>query len=79
MSSSAAGPDTRSGSRSGRVLNQIHQPWLRAAVRRRVPGRAVTDTLAILVVGPAVLNTLRRASRKASYGVERTFDDMIGR
>ncbi|WP_134765851.1 ECF transporter S component [Nocardioides sp. 1609] len=38
-------------------------------------GRAITNTLAILVLGPAVLNTLRRASRKASYGVAGSFED----
>ncbi|WP_137295577.1 ECF transporter S component [Nocardioides dongxiaopingii] len=37
-------------------------------------GRAITNTVAIVVLGPAVLNTLRRASRKASYGVSGTFD-----
>lgn len=31
-------------------------------------GRAVTNTVAILVLGPAVLATLRRAARRASYG-----------
>jgi energy-coupling factor transport system substrate-specific component len=31
-------------------------------------GRAVTNTVALLVLGPAVLATLRRASRRASYG-----------
>ncbi len=36
-------------------------------------GRAITNTVAILVVGPAVLATLRRAARKASYGVAGTF------
>ncbi|SES45210.1 ECF transporter S component [Actinokineospora terrae] len=36
-------------------------------------GRAITNTIAILVVGPAVLATLRRAARKASYGVAPTF------
>ena len=36
-------------------------------------GRAITNTVAILVLGPAVLNTLRRAARKASYGVRPTF------
>lgn len=36
-------------------------------------GRAITNTVAILVVGPALLHTLRRASRRASYGVPRTF------
>ncbi|HEX8869306.1 MAG TPA: ECF transporter S component, partial [Lentzea sp.] len=36
-------------------------------------GRAITNTIAILVLGPAVLATLRRASRKASYGAIPTF------
>lgn len=36
-------------------------------------GRAITNTVAILVIGPALLATLRRASRKASYGVPTTF------
>lgn len=36
-------------------------------------GRAITNTLALLIVGPAVLATLRRASRKASYGIVGTF------
>lgn len=31
-------------------------------------GRALTNTLAILAFGPAVLATLRRASRRASFG-----------
>lgn len=31
-------------------------------------GRAITNSLAIVVLGPAVLNTLRRAARRASYG-----------
>lgn len=30
-------------------------------------GRAVTNTVAILVLGPAILATLRRAARRASY------------
>ncbi len=30
-------------------------------------GRAITNTVAILVLGPAVLATLRRAARRASY------------
>ncbi|SFR27894.1 energy-coupling factor transport system substrate-specific component [Lentzea waywayandensis] len=38
-------------------------------------GRAITNTVAILVIGPAVLATLRRASRKASYGALPTFSD----
>jgi energy-coupling factor transport system substrate-specific component len=31
-------------------------------------GRAVTNSIAIVVLGPAILATLRRASRRASYG-----------
>jgi len=31
-------------------------------------GRAITNTVALVVIGPAVLATLRRASRRASYG-----------
>ncbi|WP_329100944.1 ECF transporter S component [Micromonospora sp. NBC_01699] len=36
-------------------------------------GRAITNTVAILMLGPAVLATLRRAARRASYGVVATF------
>jgi energy-coupling factor transport system substrate-specific component len=36
-------------------------------------GRAITNAVAIVVVGPALLATFRRASRKASYGVRPTF------
>lgn len=39
-------------------------------------GRAITNTVAIVVLGPAVLATLRRASRKASYGVAPTFAEL---
>lgn len=38
-------------------------------------GRAITNTVAILVIGPAILATLRRASRKASYGAIPTFTE----
>ncbi len=38
-------------------------------------GRAVTNAVAIVVVGPAVLATLRRASRRASYGAPVAFAD----
>ena len=31
-------------------------------------GRAITNSVAIVVLGPAVLATLRRAARRASYG-----------
>lgn len=36
-------------------------------------GRAITNALAILVLGPAILATLRRASRRASFGATATF------
>ncbi|MFC6091519.1 ECF transporter S component [Saccharothrix lopnurensis] len=39
-------------------------------------GRAITNTIAILVLGPAVLATLRRASRKGSHGLLPTFGDL---
>jgi energy-coupling factor transport system substrate-specific component len=32
-------------------------------------GRAITNSVALVVLGPAVLATLRRASRRASYGL----------
>ena len=31
-------------------------------------GRAITNSVALVVLGPAVLATLRRAARRASYG-----------
>ncbi|GIF69300.1 ABC transporter permease [Asanoa ishikariensis] len=36
-------------------------------------GRAITNTIAIVVLGPAILTVLRRAARKASYGEIGTF------
>ena len=36
-------------------------------------GRAITNALLIVLVGPALLATLRRASRRASFGVRGTF------
>lgn len=36
-------------------------------------GRAITNTLAIVAFGPAVLATLRRASRRASFGAPVSF------
>ncbi len=35
-------------------------------------GRAITNSVAIVVLGPAILATLRRAARRASYGDEET-------
>ncbi len=36
-------------------------------------GRAVTNAIAIVVLGPAVLATLRRAARRASFGARPTY------
>ena len=36
-------------------------------------GRAITNVLLILLLGPALLATLRRASRRASFGSVSTF------
>jgi energy-coupling factor transport system substrate-specific component len=36
-------------------------------------GRAITNVLLILLLGPALLATLRRASRRASFGAATTF------
>jgi energy-coupling factor transport system substrate-specific component len=36
-------------------------------------GRAITNAVAIVVLGPAILATLRRASRRASFGATPTF------
>ena len=38
-------------------------------------GRAITNAVGILVLGPALLATFRRASRHASYGVAGSFGD----
>lgn len=38
-------------------------------------GRAITNAVGILVLGPALLATFRRASRQASYGVVGSFGD----
>jgi energy-coupling factor transport system substrate-specific component len=36
-------------------------------------GRAITNAVAIVLLGPAILATLRRASRRASFGATSTF------
>ncbi len=36
-------------------------------------GRAITNTVAVLVLGPAILTTLRRAARSASFGDRGSF------
>lgn len=38
-------------------------------------GRAITNSIAIVTLGPAILATLRRAARRASYGVVSRRDD----
>ena len=38
-------------------------------------GRAITNAVAIVVLGPAILATLRRASKRASFGAVPTFGD----
>ena len=42
-------------------------------------GRAVTNAIAIVLLGPAVLATLRRASRRASFGAPVTFAPSLSR
>ncbi|HLK94838.1 MAG TPA: ECF transporter S component [Nocardioidaceae bacterium] len=37
-------------------------------------GRAITNSIALILLGPAVLATLRRASRRASYGASVEFE-----
>lgn len=39
-------------------------------------GRAISNVLAIVLAGPAVLGVLRRAARRASFGAAPTFDDV---
>lgn len=41
-------------------------------------GRAITNTVAILLVGPALLATFRRAARRASFGARPTFGAPVG-
>jgi energy-coupling factor transport system substrate-specific component len=41
-------------------------------------GRAITNAIAIVVLGPAVLATLRRASRRASFGAVATYSGDLG-
>lgn len=49
--------------------------WLTTSALSWDTGRAVTNALAIVVLGPAVLATLRRASRRASFGAVSSFSD----
>ncbi|MGB6057365.1 MAG: ECF transporter S component [Microthrixaceae bacterium] len=39
-------------------------------------GRAITNTVAILILGPTILMTLRRASRRAAFGAPASFGDV---
>ena len=40
-------------------------------------GRAVTDVLAILLVGPAMLATFRRAARRAAFEAPVSFEPVL--
>lgn len=53
------------------VLDNLHRFAIYTVVTTSAgwdTGRAITNATAILVLGPAVLATLRRAARRASYG-----------
>lgn len=55
----------------GGLLDNLHRFGIYTLVTSTAgwdTGRAITNTIAILVLGPAVLATLRRAARRASYG-----------
>ena len=60
------------------VLDNLHRFWLYTVATSTWgwdTGRAVTNVVAILVIGPAVLAALRRASRKAAFDAPVTFAD----
>jgi energy-coupling factor transport system substrate-specific component len=60
------------------VLDNLHRFWLYTIATSTWgwdTGRAVTNVVAILVVGPAVLAALRRASRKAAFDAPVEFSD----
>ena len=62
----------------GGVLDNLHRFWLYTIATSTWgwdTGRAVTNVVAILVVGPAVLAALRRASRKAAFDAPVQFSD----
>lgn len=40
-------------------------------------GRAITNTVALLLLGPALLATLRRAARRAKFDAVATFEDPV--
>jgi energy-coupling factor transport system substrate-specific component len=59
------------------VLDNLHRFIIYTLTTSTVgwdTGRAVTNAVAIMVVGPAVLATLRRAARRASFGAVATYD-----
>lgn len=74
----AVGPGTQvSFVPGGGVLDNLHRfvvYTLTTSTLSWDTGRAITNSLAILAFGPAVLATLRRASRRASFGAPTTFD-----
>ena len=60
------------------VLDNLHRFWLYTVATSTWgwdTGRAVTNVVAILVIGPAVLAALRRASRKAAFDAPVSFAD----
>lgn len=60
------------------VLDNLHRFWLYTVATSTWgwdTGRAVTNVVAIVVVGPAVLAALRRASRQAAFDAPITFTD----
>jgi len=59
------------------VFENLHRFWLYTIATSTWgwdTGRAVTNVVAILVVGPAVLAALRRASRRAAFDAPISFD-----
>ncbi len=73
----ALGGDTQLSYEAGAsVLDNLHRFFLYTLATSTWgwdTGRAITNTAAVLLVGPAVLATLRRATRKAAFGAPVTF------
>ncbi len=64
------------------VLDNLHRFVIYTLTTSTVgwdTGRAVTNAVAIVVVGPAVLATLRRAARRASFGALPAVSPVVGR
>ena len=58
------------------LLDNLHRFvvfWATTSALGWDTGRAVTNSVALVLLGPAVLATLRRASRRASFGAVGTF------